>query len=599
MRIKSIKLENFLSFENVHLDFINDINETPKLYLIDGLNYDGDNEDASNGSGKSALIGESLTFNIYGKGLRGSKQKVKLNDLIRHGTDRMFNRIEYFINTEEGVKTLSIEREKILDGPNNVNILIDGESKTKRTKRLSDKDISLFININPDIFSQIIVYYRDNLNLLSMNYGQRLDFFKKVIDLSIIDDYYVKVKDFRNENEKHLYRLKQNYKSTKEIIDIVDENKDKYKSYLVNRLNELYSELEKLKSVKFEDTDKLKEKYKKYTEAIDLANEELVEIQSNISYTRKTIDKLNKEVQKINKLSGGECPTCKQYIGEAHINNINNVYKKEIDKHQQELDTLLEKYDIINGKIKKIKEKADVIKNNINKIENDIYMHNQKINNIKKEIKKVKRDIEELENDDTQNVDKNKYEKRLEHIEKAIKLRENWAESANYWYDLLAPKSLLRSTIICKYINILSDIFEYYMSKLYNNEILSKIEIDDSGQIDFILYKDNFEINYWQMSSGERKRIDIAMILSLYEFTSHLNPNIPKFMILDEIYDSLDYPGIEAVTQTLIDVQKRHNIDLYIISHIPLPLEDIDESVDLRRILVTKKDKVSSAQFVD
>jgi DNA repair exonuclease SbcCD ATPase subunit len=226
-------------------------------------------------------------------------------------------------------------------------------------------------------------------------------------------------------------------------------------------------------------------------------------------------------------------------------------------------------------------------------------MHNQKINSIKKEIKKVKRDIEELENDDTQNVDKNKYEKRLEHIEKAIKLRENWAESANYWYDLLAPKSLLRSTIICKYINILSDIFEYYMSKLYNNEILSKIEIDDSGQIDFILYKDNFEINYWQMSSGERKRIDIAMILSLYEFTSHLNPNIPKFMILDEIYDSLDYPGIEAVTQTLIDVQKRHNIDLYIISHIPLPLEDIDESVDLRRILVTKKDKVSSAQFVD
>jgi len=156
----------------------------------------------------------------------------------------------------------------------------------------------------------------------------------------------------------------------------------------------------------------------------------------------------------------------------------------------------------------------------------------------------------------------------------------------------------LRSAIIRKYVTILSDIFEYYISKLYNNEILGKITIDDDGQIDIILYKDGYETNYWQMSSGERKRIDIAMILSLYEFTSYINPNMPKFLILDEIYDALDYPGIVVVTETLLDMQKRHGIDLFIITHIPLPMENIPETVLVKNILVTKKDKCSTVKYL-
>jgi energy-coupling factor transporter ATP-binding protein EcfA2 len=97
------------------------------------------------------------------------------------------------------------------------------------------------------------------------------------------------------------------------------------------------------------------------------------------------------------------------------------------------------------------------------------------------------------------------------------------------------------------------------------------------------------------MSSGERKRIDVAMILSLYEFTSHIKPNLPKFLILDEIFDSLDYPGVNAVIETLNDVQKRHQIDLYLISHISIPI-----SYDnVKNILVSKKDKNSTVKFLE
>ena len=85
------------------------------------------------------------------------------------------------------------------------------------------------------------------------------------------------------------------------------------------------------------------------------------------------------------------------------------------------------------------------------------------------------------------------------------------------------------------------------------------------------------------------------MILSLYEFTSYIKPNLPKFLILDEVFDSLDSPGISAVIETLIDVQKRHEIDLFIISHIAVPIN----SENVKNILVTKKDKNSNVKILE
>ena len=598
MRIKNIKLKNFLSFSDVNLDLVQDINDDPVLYIIDGINYDNDNEDASNGSGKSALIGESITYNIYGRGLRGSRQKVRLNDMIKYGCQNMFNEVEYLIDTPDGSKNLIITRTKQLDGSSSVNVSIDGEEKTKRTKRLSDKDIKLFINILPEVFSQVVVYYKDNINLLSMNYGQRLDFFKNAIDLSIIDDYYNKVKEFKNLNDKYLDRLTYNYRNTKEIIDIVDENKDKYKSFLESKLTELFKELEVLNSKKFEDTESLELELKELDKKLEELDKQLLEHQSNINYIRKSMDKLEKELQKIDSLSDVECPTCKQYVPRKHIESISEKYKNDLNKFTAELNGLLTKVENFNIEKRKINKNKNKIKEQIDKINNDKILNKQNIKNIKIEIEKLEKEISELQSTNNNDIDKNKYEKRLEAINKAIIIRNNWKQNSEYWYNLFAPKSLLRSAIIRRYINVLSDIFEYYISKLYNNEIISKIEIDDDGQIDILLYKDNFETNYWQMSSGERKRIDIAMIFSLYEFTSYLNPNIPKFLILDELFDSLDYPGIRAVTEALLDVQKRHKIDLFVISHIPLPLEDLNNFTKVKHILVVKKDKISSVESV-
>jgi len=597
MRIKSINIQNFLSFKNITLDLASSYEDKPTLYIIDGINYDAESEDASNGSGKSTLIGESIMYNLFGRGLRGTKQKVKLNDMIRNGTSKMSNTVEYFINSNEETGVLKISRTKVSDGNSTTNVDIDGKSKTKRTKRLSDKDIKMFVDFSADTFSQVIVYYRDNINLLAMNYSQRLDFFKNMVDLSIIDEYYNKAKDFKVSNEKFLERLSLNKKNTEEIINIVTENKDKYLEYINNKLKELNDNLAKVEGTIIEDISKYKTELAEKNEALTEIDANMSKLQSSISINRNNIDKLEKEIKKFSSMSGIPCPTCKQMVTDSYIVSISKNYNDEINELSLIVEDEKTKYAELDRSRKKIKSEVSQINDKINEINSESILKTQSMKSINLEIKKLESELTKS-NTKSQNVDKSKYEKRLVAINKALAIRNNWQEAAEYWNVIFAPKSLLRSAIIRKYVTILSDIFEYYISKLYNNEILGKISIDDDGQIDIVLFKDGYETNYWQMSSGERKRIDIAMILSLYEFTSYINPNIPKFLILDEIYDALDYPGIVVVTDTLLDMQRRHNIDLFIITHIPLPLENIPEYVNIKNILVTKKDKCSTVKYL-
>ncbi|HPO11548.1 MAG TPA: hypothetical protein PLM63_03125 [bacterium] len=594
MRLKKIQLKNFLSFYNSEIDLIKDYNEPPTTFLINGINYDNDTNDSSNGSGKSAFISESLMFNIYGRGLRGSKQKVKLNEMIRHGAKEMLNSVEYFISEDNANQILKIKRTKS-EKTSSTEIEIDGESKTKRLKRLSDTDIRSFINLEPELFAQTIVYYKDNVNLLSMNYGQRIDLFKKIINLEIIDESYEKARTFKNSNEKYLDYLKNLKKSTINIIEIIDNNKEKYKDYLQDELNNCLKELDDILKVEFESTEEYEENIKNFKKEIESIDKEIKNINNKVVINKNSIEKIDKELKKIKALSGGLCPTCKQLVTSEYTSTIELEYEKTKTDLLKEIENYLISSEEFSSKKKIINNILLENSNKIKEIESKKMIHEQSVNAINKQIKKLNNDINNIKIENLNNEDKNKYEKKLKSIEKAILIRTDWKNAIEYWFNLFSPKSLLRASIIRKYVILLSDIFEYYISKLYNNEIIGKIEIDDDSNIDIILYKDKYETNYWQMSSGERKRIDVAMILSLYEFTSHIKPNLPKFLILDEIFDSLDYPGVNAVIETLNDVQKRHQIDLYLISHISIPI-----SYDnVKNILVSKKDKNSTVKFLE
>ena len=599
MRIHKIKGHNFLSFDEFELTINDTPSAPPVFYIIDGINYDTDSENSSNGSGKSTIISETIFYNLFSRSLRGLRQKVKQDNMIKNGREQLFNEVEYFIDNSNEPSTLSIQRIKKRDGGSSVAVSLNDEKKEQRGKRLTDKDIKTFIDLSPDVFSQIVVYYRDNINLLNMNYGQRLDFFKNIINLTIIDEYYAKFKAFKTKNDIKLRELQLTYTNVEEIIDIISKNKSKYDSFINDKIAEMEKKLAEYEKIEVKDTTELLKKKKELYDELKVINEKINELTSKSTYDNRAISKLKDEAHKIKSVSGGKCPVCYQEVSSKYVNSVINGYIEEIKKFQANIKKYDEEKAELTKELKKYKPKIEKIENEINQIKSDNLIRQNNIDNCKNEIKRLKREFVNQKNNADEISKLDWYNKKKIGFKNAIEIRTKWQEASNYWYEAFAPKSLLRTAIVSKYIMLLSDTFDYYISKLYNNEIIGKITIDDDGNIDISLYKDDYEINYWQLSSGERKRIDIALLLSLYEFTSYVNKNIAKFLILDECLDNLDGYGRECVIDTLVDVQKRHNIDIFLISHTEIPLDNIPEDVIIKKLLVTKRDKNSEVKYLE
>lgn len=74
---------------------------------------------------------------------------------------------------------------------------------------------------------------------------------------------------------------------------------------------------------------------------------------------------------------------------------------------------------------------------------------------------------------------------------------------------------------------------------------------------------------YRGASGGERRRIDVAIMLALGEVAQRADNRISPTMFFDEVFDSLDMPGVEAVAQALDQLARdrcvvvmSHNTDL-------------------------------------
>lgn len=609
MKLKKLHIKDFISFGDTELEF--DLDSKPTLYLIQGQNLDSLDDSANNGCGKSSLIGESLCYNLFGRSLRGSNKKIKANEVVRIGSKSLYNCIEYLLDDNSSLK---IERTKNSKGSGgNINIELNDIDVTKRTKVLSSDDIKDYINMNIDTWQQIVCYYVDNPNILSMNYAQRLDFFKNIINLDILDTYYDEIKSFKEDNNKFLIELNAKQKANQDIIKIINENNDDYTKFLNEKIDELKKQYHKTKkeidNFTVDDIyDKENIKLEADKNALEVDKEEIQkkinDYESTIKQKEKEINKIKSEINNIEKLKGITCPTCYQEVSEKYVHRCVNAHNSNL----KNISII-----ISQEKEKKVTEQTKIseINTNISEINKKIYDNNKKKNeqlrekskleglldSIVKDGKKYKKELENI-NKKNNNEDKRSiYELKDKCFSKAIETRTKWKDKSEFWSEMFAPKSKLRSTIIQKYLVVLSDIFEYHVSKLYNNEINGKIFIDDDGNIDIILFKGENEINYWNLSSGERKRIDLSMLFALNEFYSYLNPNMPKFIILDEIFDSLDKPGIELVTDTIKEMMDRLKLDIFVITHIPINLEN--KHINSKRIMVTKKDGISSASFLD
>ena len=92
----------------------------------------------------------------------------------------------------------------------------------------------------------------------------------------------------------------------------------------------------------------------------------------------------------------------------------------------------------------------------------------------------------------------------------------------------------------------------------------------------------NFEISVETLSDGEQTRIDLVVLLSLYKLLKRKYSSI-NLLTIDEVVSSLDVENSAKVMQFLKVFAEENNINVFIVSHTNLDLDEFDEVIEVEK----------------
>jgi hypothetical protein len=283
--IQKIKLHNFQLFKDT--EFILD-----KINLITGINLD-DIEQSSNGSGKSSLAKNAITFALYGE-----VPGINLKDLIHIGQNECSVELECSLNNEQ----FRIVR-KI---PSSLQIFRDNKEIQANTQTIKQNIINEHFG-NYDLFKKFRMIDTKGINLLDLGtISLRSELMKFMDDLFNTIRKSLLAKKLERETynvDKRLYKFNLSEKRLQLLSDGITKLSETLNQSKIES-NEQYQIIGKIKS----------------------------EIQSR----EKLIYYKNKDIEK---LHGGICPIlgnkCPSLIGQ--FERVDIIKSKEIEQLNQEI----------------------------------------------------------------------------------------------------------------------------------------------------------------------------------------------------------------------------------------------------------------------
>jgi len=553
MLLKKVHIDNFLSWGEGH-SF--DLENRGILFLK------GENKDAggSNGSGKSAII-EAIVWTLFGDTIRGID---KVDEVVNN---KIGKNCKCTLDLDGGYQIIRARKHDVDE--NRLILLKDGRDISKSSTKLTQDDINKIFNIHIDIFINSIVLANSNIriNLLDNKNNQlRRQIIEEILGINNFSDYLTITKD----------KLKDSEAAQKILLDKISNTNDQIKSYN-DKIAEMKTDRQKfeknqeLEKIEF-DTDKstkinnllieikeLKdvdvkynlEIYKKITESKSL----IAKINGTISNTKKTIyeledkeSKIEHEINEHKKFIDKPCPKCGSKLDPNELKTlINNL---ELEKISIEADMAIKldenarkqtDIDEIKNSLAELKPTYD--ESDLLTIDADTKRIEEKIEAIRSEEFKPTKfqevnfelDVETLNNNIKINNEK------IEEISKELPYLEFWKQGFG--------NDGLKIYILDNMIKYLNKKVDFYLNILSKGAI--KLEFDK--YLDFKISG----LNYRNCSSGERKRVDLAVLIALYDLTTLRYKSCYNILVLDEVLDSIDEIGIEAVKDLLLELNNR------------------------------------------
>ena len=566
INFKTITIKNFLSVGDspITIPFKRGIS------VITGINKD---KDQKNGVGKST-IADALFFCLFGVPIRELKKEEIVNNINQKNC---VVTLEFDI-TENETKNEYVATRSIT--PTKFKLQRNDENITKSSMPETTQEIIKMIG-SPEVFlNSVIMTINGTVPFMLQKKVDRRKFCEGLFSLSVFSNMLLESRQRHNSLKTTTSVEESKQDEIKKSMEFYTEQKNKKDTYKKERLDKLNAraesnkkELADLETVVNVIDTKIKTDIN--NNIIFLQNQrnikkELIkEIVNDIATSEASIASLKRDRDHIN-AHGDFCTDCNRpFTTEDKVAEANKIKdmeqkidsfiisigKKKVTK--EETYTFVEKCDAAI-------EKQKTALNELNNKETQNVTTQKRIEQLNTWNTQLKDDIAQLVNDkDEFNASIKDVEDRLAAVKSrldALKKQDDILTSVKY----IVSEEGVKSFIIKKLLKILNGKLAYYITrfnapcKFKFDEYFDEQIINERGQ----------ECSYNNFSSGEQKRIDLAILFAFMDIR-RLQGNISmNLLFFDEILDtSLDDKGIATFLEIINERVEKYNEAVYIITH--------------------------------
>lgn len=562
--LKSIELRNFLSFGNATI--------TIDLTTLGSTLIVGENLDTmgANGCGKSAII-NAICYALYNKPF----DSISLNNLVNKTNGLKGTLMEVRIFFSKGGDEYEVYRCR---GESfNIQVLKNGEDITLDSVTGNDALVQDIIGMSYDLFTKVIIFSGNSMPFLMVPVSQQRQQIEELFNITILTEKAIKLKERIKQTEGSISVQEAIIREREAAVTLYNKHvKDaktriqRWETDRQSQVESLKNQLELMQAVNMEEEKELHS-------LVAMLKDQETSVEKKLSAAKKDKTAITLEVKKLaselEHLEEAKCPYCLQeYAGamdklaeKRTLLGEKQIQQKDVEASVVELST----------EYKEISEQRDSAKSLMKfgslaeaiKAEATASTASQKIEEYLIATNPHEEAYDQLISNPVTSIDfteLNELKKILDHQQFLLKL-------------LTDKNSFIRRKIIQKTIPFLNSRLVHYTKELGLPHV---VRFDDDMSCCVAEY--GRELDFGNLSSGEKKRVNLSMSLAFRDVLHHLHSRV-NLMFIDEIDASLDASGVEHVFKLLKDKTRDEGLGLWIISHRPEAAGRFDRSVTIRK----------------
>lgn len=555
MKINNIRIRNFRSIYN---ELFIDFTELQGIVKLSGII----------GAGKTTL-GEAILYGLYGK-----VKDHKNPDLVSWHMKNSDCMVE--LNLTSKNKEINIKRSLVAP----IEVKVDGKLLSASNKLDMQEILEQEYYDVPKLAIEkmcIISFNAFKNSLAAMNPSETRQFLDDIFGFKTFTEY----------NNQIVIERKAQVNENNQLNAILEETKNQ----IENLKNKQISQTHQLKVSL--DIDKIQsDRANLINNGIELNNKKKAIEQElatkNTEFDKEISEYQNKMVEvatlgkqsknNYNTFKSGRCPTCGHEISTIDIEKYRNEMNEYATKYREYESLKKQKIEEknstnteYNSKIQEAVDRITEIKNNIVKIDADVKSYNDSV---------------QLINDNYDEIISELLAK-CQDIETKISKSD---KDIGEWNDMneLFSKTL-RYSLLDSLIPHINKSIKFYLNKLNQ---LYNVEYDQEFKPHIYFENNEKEINYSDLSTGQKKTLDIGIIFGII---ANVIANVDfNLFFLDELFSNMDSDSRNTMLD-LLQNQLKENRTIFVVNHAEMSDDYFDHKIRVKlevRKIVDRKEPI-------